>query len=134
MNLKQKVGTALVTAAAMLVVSAPAGATAPISGYLDAPERAGAATLRADAIVDWPILNAIRNSAGPAATGSDVDAAVRGTQVDGSTSLVVSEPTATTGFDWGDAAVGASTAAMLALLIGGTFVLVRHSRRRELAR
>ena len=38
------------------------------------------------------------------------------------------------GFDWQDAAVGASSALMLGLLIGGSLIVVRHSRGRELAR
>jgi hypothetical protein len=43
-------------------------------------------------------------------------------------------PTAASGFDWEDAALGASSALMLGLLIGGSLIVVRHSRGRELAR
>lgn len=37
------------------------------------------------------------------------------------------------GFDWGSAAVGASSALMLALLVGGTFATLRRFRTRPLA-
>jgi len=44
------------------------------------------------------------------------------------------DPVRAGGFDWQDAAVGASSALMLGLLIGGSLIVVRHSRARELAR
>jgi hypothetical protein len=149
MNLKRSIGAAVVMTTAMLVVSASAGATTGIGGYRDAAERGGVAATGVDAIAYFRAneLSTLVQSAGPAAIayfaanerattgpGSYVDVGMRGQPVGGSSSLVVSEPTLASGFDWGDAAVGASSAVMLALLIGGTFVLVRHSRGRELAR
>lgn len=38
------------------------------------------------------------------------------------------------GFDWNDAAIGASSVITTVVLVSGTFVLVRHTRGRELAR
>jgi hypothetical protein len=64
--------------------------------------------------------------------GPYADVAQRGGHVN--SSQAVGAPAATTGFDWGDAAVGASTAAVLALLLSGTVVLVRHTRGRQLVR
>ena len=95
-----------------------------------------------NAFADSPISPALQHS--PAheqlstfmnASGRSVAVALArpGQPEDDSTSLVASEPTAA-GFDWGAAAVGASSAAMIALLVGGAVVLVRHARGRELAR
>ena len=147
MNLKRKIGAAVVMAAAALVVSSPAGASTPVADYRDAFERGAAMSPGADAIAYFRAneLSTLAQSAGPAAIayfdanerrtmGPYVDGPSRGGLVDGSSPLVGSVQTATPGFDWGDAAVGASSALMVALLIVGTFALVRHSRGRELAR
>ena len=148
MNVKRTIGTAALALTALLVASAPAGAT-PGAGYMDAPERAAATTTGSDAVAYFRAneLSTLVRSAGPAAIAyfnaneratmgpsSYVDVGMRGNRVASSTPLTVGEPTSTGGFDWGDAAVGASSAAMLLLLVGGSFVLVRHSRGRELAR
>ena len=148
MNFKRTIGTVVFTLTALLVASAPAGATTPGIGYMDAPERAAVTTTGSDAIAYFRAneLSTLVQSAGPAAIayfkaneratmgpGSYVDVGMRGEPVASSVVSTVGEPTATGTFDWGAAAVGASSAAMILLLVGGSLVLVRH-RTRELAR
>ena len=73
-------------------------------------------------------------SAGPAAIAYfDANERATMTQPDAAplTEVRVSD---TSGFDWGTAALGASSAVILALLIGVSLILARHSRGRPLAR
>ena len=155
-TLKIVVGTSITA----IALSASTGSAASPPGL--APQRSPAheqlstfvnaarstATAGADAIAYFRAneLATLRDSAGPASVayfeaneratmgaGSYVGLTQSGKQTDESTPLLAGDATAT-GFDWGDAAIGATSAAMIALLIGGTFFLVRHTRGRELAR
>lgn len=152
MNLKQQIGWVAAIAAAMLAAATPAGAFDRGGGYRDG-RLIGTSGSDAVAYFRANELSTLVQSAGPAAIDyfraneratmastvptsavSYVDGGERGRPVADASLVTQSVPTVTSGFDWGDAAVGASSALLLALLVGGSLILVRHSRGHELAR
>jgi hypothetical protein len=159
MNVKKQLGTATTIATVVLAAAAPGvAADTPTPGdagvaYFRANERATLVQSAGPAAIAYFRANERKTLV------SETSAALRGTVnphrgplvSEVSTTLngyvdnnrqpgqagapaVEAEPVQAGGFDWQDAAVGASSALMLGLLIGGSLIVVRHSRGRELAR
>ena len=145
---RKRILGACLSIAAIALSASTAFADAPLSPALQrSPAREQSSPyVRSDAIAYFRAneLSTLIRSAGPAAIayfeaneratmgpGSYVHVAMRPDP--GADASAASEQTTTSGFDWGDAAVGASSAVMIMLLFGGTFLLVRHTRGRELA-
>jgi len=82
------------------------------------------------AFADSPLSPALQHSPAP----EQVSTFAKPDAVGYFRTLAAREPTGTTAFDWGVAATGALSAAMITLLLGGTLVIVRHARRRPLVR
>lgn len=106
-----------------------------ISGYVDANERSRPFQ-PAPTVVSRYLDASERSQAGqnvvPAHLIGYVDAAERGRPVP-QTSPILATPNADSGFEWGAAAVGASSALMLAFLVGASLLTVRQFRNRPLA-
>jgi hypothetical protein len=149
MKLQTQIKTAAALALSALAVAGPAAAGSPLDGYRDAHER-GAAATSGEAAIAYFVANERSTLAQPsgeaaikyfheneraslaqsATTGAlvgYVDGPERGAHPVGTT--LVSQRTADDSLlDWGAAAVGASFALMLALLIGVSLVTARHFR------
>lgn len=133
MNLKLQIGSVAVIAAAMLATTTTAGAFDRGGGYRDG-RLLGTSGDDAVAYFRANELSTLVQSVSPAGLGlSYVDGGQRPGAVGNSPAMYDRLPV-TTGFDWGDAAVGASSALVLVLLVGGGLVVTRHSRGSELAR
>jgi hypothetical protein len=115
----------------------PQGAQTSISGYLDANERSRPVSAELSTGVGGYLDAGERSRAAqsvvPAQLIGYVDAFERGRPVPQS-SPISAGPIADSGFEWGAAAVGASSALMLAFLIGASLLTARHFRSRPLAR
>ena len=158
MNVKKQLGTAAAIATVALAVAAPVVATdTPASAdpgvayfraneratIVQSPGQAAIAYFRANerATLVSEVSSALGGTSGdPGPLVSEVSSVGTG-YVDGNgpvaeaaLPVVEAEPTHTAKFDWQDAAVGASSALMLVLLVGGSLTVLRHSRGRELAR
>ena len=150
MKLQKQIKTAAALAFSALAVAGPAAAGTPLDSYRDGPERHSALT-SAEAAIAYFVANersTLSQPSGEAAikyfhdneraslaqsatTGSlagYVDGPERGAAVRGTTPISQGPVTGGSGFDWGTAALGASFALMLALLIGVSVLTARYFR------
>ena len=148
MKLKSQLKMAAVLAGSALAVAGPAAAGTPLDSYRDGPERHSAVT-SAEAAVAYFRANerstlaqpsgeaaikyfyANERSQGPVVSEAlvgYVDGPERGAPLRSTTPVSVGLGSDDGGFDWGAAAVGATSVFMFGLLIGGSLLTVRHFR------
>ena len=104
--------------------------------YFDANERATMTQSAGPSAIGFFRANERATMTQPVSTNhvSYVDGGERGSRPLANTSpLTDVEVSDTSGFDWSAAAIGASSTLLLALLIGASLIVVRHSRGRQLA-
>lgn len=150
MKLQRQIKTAAALAVSTLAVAGPAAAGSPLNGYRDAHERGAAATSGEAAIAYFvanersTLVQPARESAikyfraneraslaQSATTGGllgYVDGPERGQPVQAISPIAEIRADDNNGFDWGAAVVGASSALMLALLIGVSLLTARRFR------
>ncbi|HET9460611.1 MAG: hypothetical protein ACRDOF_04160 [Gaiellaceae bacterium] len=146
MKLQKQIKTAAALALSALAVAGPAAAGTPLDSYRDGPERHSALT-SAEAAIAYFRANerataatsgdaaiayfyANERSQGPVASEAlvgYVDGPERGALLRSTTPVSVGLGSDDGGFDWGAAAVGATSVLMFGLLIGGS-LSVKHFR------
>ena len=127
MKLQKQIKTAAALALSALAVAGPAAAGTPLDSYRDGPERHSALT-SAEAAIAYFYAN--ERSQGPVASKAlvgYVDGPERGALLRSTTPVSVGLGSDDGGFDWGAAAVGATSVLMFGLLIGGS-LSVKHFR------
>ncbi len=145
MTFKGQIRTAVALAASTLAAAGPAAAGTPLDGYRDSHER-GAVLTSGEAAVAYFRANerATAATSGDAAVAyfranerataaTSGDAAVAYFRANeratiGTTPISQERAPGDGGFDWGSAAIGASSAVMLALLIGASLLTARRLR------
>ena len=156
MNITARIGTTLALAIGALALASTAAAMDPLAGYRDANERGAVHPSMQTSISGYVDANerarivhravtpsttryldaGERASRGPLSLPQVVgyvDAFERGEPAPAASPLQAN-PTAGDGFGWSPAAIGASSALLLALLLGASLIAARHSRGRPLAR
>lgn len=128
MKLQKQIKTAAALAFSALAVAGPAVAGTPLDSYRDGPERHSALTSAEAAAPDWFERAAARGQVSSAPLDNYRDAFERGAPVQVTSPITEISTADNSRFDWGAAAVGGSSALILALLIGGVLLTVRHFR------
>lgn len=134
-KVRDQIRVASALAVSALVIAGSAGAGSQLGDYRDAPERAAAASgLEAIAYPDAIERAILVQSATTGMPAEYVDSHERGAPVVGTSAVPGKFDNGDSGFDWSAALVGASSALMLAVLIGVSLMVVRGTRGGPLTR
>lgn len=137
MKLTGQIGTLVAVAVGALALAASAAAGGPLSDYRDGPERGGTVMNAQTSVAGYLDANERVRAAQPVTStlvAEYRDAFERAQPPSETFPVATISVSDASGFDWGSAAVGASSAILLALLVGASLIVTRHSRGRPLAR